>query len=76
MIITADHGNCDEMLSENGEVITTHSTNPVPFIIRDKHVNLKNKGDITQIAPTILKYMDIAIPESMSQTKSLFIEEE
>lgn len=76
LIITADHGNCDEMLSENGEVITTHSTNPVPFIIRDKHVNLKNKGDITQIAPTILKYMDIAIPESMSQTKSLFIEEE
>ena len=60
LIITADHGNCDEMLDKDGTMLTTHSTNPVPFIIRDKHVNLKHKGDITQIAPTILKYMDIA----------------
>ncbi len=76
LIITADHGNCDEMLSPNGEPITTHSTNPVPFIIRDKHVNLKHKGDLTQIAPTILKYMDIAIPKEMKETKTLFIEED
>ena len=64
------------MLSPNGEPITTHSTNPVPFIIRDKHVNLKHKGDLTQIAPTILKYMDIAIPKEMKETKTLFIEED
>ena len=55
LIVTADHGNCDEMLSNDGEIITTHSPNPVPFIIRDKHVILKHKGDITQIAPTILR---------------------
>lgn len=76
LIITADHGNCDEMLSETGETITTHSINPVPFIIRDKHVTLKHKGDITQIAPTILKYMDIAIPKEMKETKTLFNEED
>ena len=76
LIVTADHGNCDEMLSSDGEVITTHSTNPVPFIIRDRHVNLKHKGDITQIAPTILKYMDIAIPKEMKETKTLFVEED
>ncbi len=76
LIITADHGNCDEMLTEDGETITTHSTNPVPFIIRDKHVSLKHKGDITQIAPTILKYMDIAIPKQMKDTKTLFNEED
>lgn len=76
MIVTADHGNCDEMLTKDGEVITTHSTNPVPFIIRDKHVSLKHKGDITQIAPTILKYMDIAIPKEMKETKTLFTEED
>ena len=76
LIVTADHGNCDEMLSSEGEIITTHSTNPVPFIIRDKHVNLKHKGDITQIAPTILKYMDIAIPQAMKETKTLFQEED
>ena len=76
LIVTADHGNCDEMLGTDGEIITTHSTNPVPFIIRDKHVNLKHKGDITQIAPTILKYMDIAIPKEMKETKTLFVEED
>ena len=76
LIITADHGNCDEMLSESGEIITTHSMNPVPFIIRDKHVSLKHKGNISQIAPTILKYMDIAIPKEMKETKTLFNEEE
>ncbi len=76
LIITADHGNCDEMLSSDGEKLTTHSTNPVPFIIRDKHVNLKHKGDLTQIAPTILKYMDIAIPKEMKETRTLFNEED
>ncbi len=76
LIVTADHGNCDEMLTKDGEKITTHSTNPVPFIIRDKHVALNKKGDLTQIAPTILKYMDIAIPKSMKETKTLFQEED
>lgn len=76
LIVTADHGNCDEMLTSDGEVITTHSTNPVPFIIRDTHVNLKHKGDLTQIAPTILKYMDIAIPKDMQESSTLFVEED
>jgi 2,3-bisphosphoglycerate-independent phosphoglycerate mutase len=76
LIVTADHGNCDEMLTSDGEVITTHSRNPVPFIVRDKHVNLKHKGDLTQIAPTILKYMDLAIPKDMKESSTLFVEED
>ncbi len=76
LIVTADHGNCDEMLGKDGEVLTTHSTNPVPFIVRDSHVNLKHKGDLTQIAPTILKYMDIAIPKEMQESSTLFVEED
>lgn len=76
LIVTADHGNCDEMLTSDGEVITTHSTNPVPFIIRDSYVNLKHKGDLTQIAPTILKYMDIAIPKDMQESSTLFVDED
>ena len=76
LIVTADHGNCDEMLGKDGEVLTTHSTNPVPFIVRDAHVNLKHKGDLTQIAPTILKYMDIAIPKDMQESSTLFVEED
>ena len=76
LIITADHGNCDMMIAEDGKPSTTHSSSPVPFVIRDTHVALKHKGDITQIAPTILKYMDIAIPKQMEGTKTLFLEEE
>lgn len=76
LIVTADHGNCDEMLGKDGEFLTTHSSHPVPFIIRDKHIALRHKGDLTQIAPTILKYMDIAIPKEMKETKTLFQEED
>lgn len=76
LIVTADHGNCDEMIRKDGSISTTHSMYPVPFIIRDKHVSLKHKGALTEIAPTILKYMDIAIPSSMRETKNLFIEED
>ena len=75
VFILADHGNCDEMINEKGEVITTHSLAEVPFIITDKNVVLKENGDLTMVAPTLLKYMDIAIPKSMEQTKNLFIEE-
>ncbi len=76
LIITADHGNCDEMIRKDGSISTTHSIYPVPFILRDKHVSLKHKGDLTEIAPTILKYMDIAIPSEMKDTKTLFVEED
>jgi 2,3-bisphosphoglycerate-independent phosphoglycerate mutase len=73
--ILADHGNCDEMLSSEGEVITTHSLAKVPFIILDRNVKLKESGDLTMVAPTLLKYMDIAIPKDMENTKNLIIEE-
>jgi len=76
VIITADHGNIDTMLNENDEPIRTHSMSPVPFIILDEKLELKETGDITMIAPTLLKYMDIAIPKEMKETKDLFIESE
>lgn len=76
LIITSDHGNVEEMISKDGEVKRMHSLNPVPFVIRDTHVNLKHKGDITQVAPTILKYMDIAIPKQMKETRTLFNDED
>ncbi len=71
VIITADHGNADIMLDEKGKVVTTHTTSLVPFIILDKSIELKNSGDLTMIAPTILEYMDIALPEEMQNTESL-----
>ena len=70
VVITGDHGNADYMFDDNGNIITTHSTNPVPFIMTDKKLRLKD-GAITSIAPTILKYMDIKIPEEMKDSDIL-----
>ena len=74
LFIMADHGNCDYMLDDNDNVITTHSLYPVPFIVTDNNVKLKN-GDLTMVAPTILKYMDIACPPEMKDTDILFVDE-
>lgn len=69
-LVTADHGNCDEMtLPETGEVSTKHSLNPVPFIYinnDDKSAKLTDGGSLFDIAPTILKLMNIDIPADMT----------
>ena len=70
LFITGDHGNADYMIDENNKMVTTHSTNPVPFIVTDKKLKLLD-GNITSVAPTILKYMDIKIPEEMKNSKLL-----
>lgn len=67
LIITADHGNSDEMLDEEGNVITKHSTNPVPFILINaaKEYELA-EGKLADIAPTLLQLMDLPKPEEMT----------
>ncbi len=75
IFLLSDHGNCDTMLDENDNPITTHSLSEVPFIITDKKVKLKESGNLSNVAPTILKYMDISIPEEMKETPTLFKEE-
>ena len=72
VIILADHGNADIMLNENGDIVTTHTLSKVPFIILDKGVELEDGGDLTNVAPTILEYMDIAVPDEMKDTQILF----
>ena len=59
------------MFDENERPITTHTTSKVPFIITDNNVELKKSGDLTNIAPTILEYMDIAVPTEMEESASL-----
>ena len=73
VIILADHGNADMMIDENDNVVTTHTLSKVPFIIMDKSIELKEFGDLTMVAPTILEYMDIAVPEEMSETEHLIM---
>ncbi len=73
VVILADHGNADTMLNEKNEPVTTHSLAKVPFLIIDDKIKLKPEGDLTMVAPTILEYMDIAIPKEMKETESLLI---
>lgn len=73
VIVTADHGNADKMLDEEENPVTTHTLAKVPFIILDDTITLKKEGDLTNIAPTILDYMDIATPKEMKDTESLII---
>lgn len=65
MIVTADHGNCEEMLDENNNVITAHTTNYVPFIVTEKGIELI-PGKLGDIAPTILELMGIEKPIEMT----------
>ncbi|MGL4950588.1 MAG: 2,3-bisphosphoglycerate-independent phosphoglycerate mutase, partial [Mycoplasma sp.] len=68
MIITADHGNADEMMDKNGIIVTKHTTNLVPLIVLDKNVELSPSGSLVNIAPTILDYLQLEIPKCMQQS--------
>jgi 2,3-bisphosphoglycerate-independent phosphoglycerate mutase len=69
MFITADHGNSEQMKdAKTGQPHTSHTTNPVPFVLAGKGADkLKLKdGRLCDIAPTILKIMGIEVPEDMT----------
>ena len=66
MLITADHGNADKMIEENGTPFTAHTTNPVPFIVAGYHCSLREGGKLCDIAPTMLKIMGLKQPEEMT----------
>ena len=73
LFITADHGNADEMLNEKGEVVTAHSTNPVPFIYCDysgEDARGLAEGALCDIAPTMLDAAGLDQPSEM-EGKSL-----
>lgn len=67
-LITADHGNAEQMVDPNtGQPHTAHTTLPVPLIyIGEKSLSLKNDGKLSDVAPTLLELMSLEIPEEMS----------
>jgi len=64
-IVTADHGNADNMLEPDGSPNTAHSTNPVPFIVTVDGVSVED-GRLADVAPTVLKLLGIEQPEAMT----------
>jgi 2,3-bisphosphoglycerate-independent phosphoglycerate mutase len=76
ILLTADHGNAEKMLDEDGNVFTAHSTNPVPIVIdlRTKSNYAVKNGILADIAPTMLHLLGIAIPPDM--TGSILIQPE
>lgn len=70
MLITADHGNADKMMDDNGEPFTAHTTNPVPLCMVNYNpdAKLKSGGKLADLAPTMLHMMGIAQPAEMTGT--------
>ena len=65
-IITADHGNAEQMQNENGEVLTSHTTNPVVFSVVFYDCKLKETGRLCDIAPTMLSILGLKKPTEMT----------
>jgi 2,3-bisphosphoglycerate-independent phosphoglycerate mutase len=66
MLITADHGNADCIIDEDGKPMTAHTTSPVPLIVTSNDVELVEKtGKLGDLAPTMLYLLNLEIPSEM-----------
>ena len=66
LVITADHGNADHMLNDDGTPNTAHSLNPVPLIVTHDGLTLREGGALADVAPTILQLLGIEQPAGMT----------
>ncbi len=66
VVITADHGNSDHMLEDDGSPNTAHSLNPVPLIVTVPGVRLREEGILADVAPTVLKILGFEQPDPMT----------
>ena len=67
ILVIADHGNCEEMINPDGSVNTAHSLFPVPIVMNgiSGPSTLKDGGALCDVAPTVLKMMNLSIPTEM-----------
>ena len=66
VLLTADHGNADKMVDEDGEPFTAHTTNPVPFCVINHPCKLREGGRLADIAPTMLRILRLEQPKEMT----------
>ncbi|WP_421715224.1 2,3-bisphosphoglycerate-independent phosphoglycerate mutase [Arcobacter arenosus] len=67
LILTSDHGNCEMMKDESGKTLTNHTVGDVFCFVMAENVNKVNTGSLNNIAPTVLKLMDLDIPAEMDE---------
>ena len=65
-VVTADHGNCDNMLEPDGSPNTAHSLNPVPLIVTAEVGELREGGILADVAPTVLDLLGQDQPAAMT----------
>lgn len=65
-MITADHGNADVLCDEQGNPHTAHTTNPVPLIVTQEGLTLREGGILADIAPTLLDLLQLPKPQEMT----------
>ena len=67
VLITADHGNAEQMYELGGtSPHTAHTSNPVPLIVTDSGAQLREDGELSDLAPTIIAYLDLTKPLQMT----------
>ena len=66
-LLIADHGNCETMINPDGSPNTAHTTNPVPVILIDNELSEIKDGVLGDMAPTILKLMNVEQPAAMTR---------
>jgi 2,3-bisphosphoglycerate-independent phosphoglycerate mutase len=67
VLITADHGNAEQLYEEDGtSPHTAHTTNPVPLVVTDPEAHLRDDGELSDLAPTIIAYLGLTKPLQMT----------
>jgi 2,3-bisphosphoglycerate-independent phosphoglycerate mutase len=74
-LVTADHGNAEEMLDSDGKPQTAHTPNPVPLVVTDAEVSLREDGELSDLVPTAISLLGLAKPLQMSGHNLLVVNE-
>jgi 2,3-bisphosphoglycerate-independent phosphoglycerate mutase len=66
-LVTADHGNAEKLLQDDGvSPHTAHTTNPVPLVVTRNGVTLRDRGELSDLAPTVLDLLELGQPDRMT----------